>query len=396
MFEAVQTLLDRFHGAVEGGRLVKLTLGSPRGPDPTLRNVFVRPVQLRAGRRLAFVFRHTTRDVTRNLPLPEAVDQVTRLLGQDFGSAHLFTLEAETELQWPAGASPRLREAAPRHTRPAEVGHDRTKHHALLPTAAPWLADLGVTGTDGRVRDGMAAKFRQIQKFLEILEHALHRLPPRTDRALHLVDMGCGKGYLTFAAADWLGRQGWQGTVRGVEVRAELVANANRIAAAHGLAGLQFETGTIASAPLDRVDLLIALHACDTATDDALARGIQAGAGLILVSPCCHKELRHQLQPPAALAGALRHGILRERQAEFITDALRAALLEWAGYDTRVFEFIASEHTPRNLMIAASRRPHPGSATETANAVRALAGSYGIHHQHLATRLGFPLGAPGV
>jgi hypothetical protein len=144
------------------------------------------------------------------------------------------------------------------------------------------------------------------------------------------------------------------------------------------------------------MDVLVALHACDTATDDALARGVRAGAALLLTAPCCHKELRPQLRPGPALAGLTRHGILRERQAELVTDALRAALLEWAGYEARVIEFVSPEHTAKNLMIVAVRRPRPDAAERLANAVHALAGAFGIRHQRLAELLGFSLAAPAA
>src|SRR5262249_50699964 len=144
-----------------------------------------------------------------------------------------------------------------------------------------------------------------------------------------------------FAACDWLRRSGRSHfEIRGIEARAELVDLCNRVAEESGFTQLHFETGTISDVQLQHVDVLVALHACDTATDDAIAKGVRADASLILVAPCCHKELRPGLRPPTVLAGAWRHGILRERQAEFVTDALRAALLEWAGYDTKVFEFI--------------------------------------------------------
>jgi hypothetical protein len=204
--------------------------------------------------------------------------------------------------------------------------------------------------------------------------------------------MGCGKGYLTFAAYDCLRLiVGPQAQALGIEARQELVASCNQIAANHGLADLHFLSGDIADAPLERIDVLLALHACDTATDDALARGIRAGASLLLVSPCCHKELRPQLRAPGFLQSALRHGILLEREAEFVTDALRASLLEWAGYDTRVFEFIATEHTSKNLMIAGIKRRHAGPAADAERQVRELAGAYGIRSQQLATQLGFDL-----
>ena len=142
---------------------------------------------------------------------------------------------------------------------------------------------------------------------------------------------------------------------------------------------------------MEQADILVALHACDTATDDALAKGIAAGAVLLVVAPCCHREVRPQLVAPDVLEDALRHGILRERQAEFATDSLRAALLGWAGYSTSIFEFISPEHTGKNLMISAVKRTRPADTAEAARKVRALAAFYGIRHQTLAARLGFDL-----
>ena len=148
--------------------------------------------------------------------------------------------------------------------------------------------------------------------------------------------------------------------------------------------------GSIADTDVGRADILIALHACDTATDDALAKGIAAGAALLVVAPCCQKELRPQLAAPPVLAGALRHGIFHERQAEFVTDALRAQLLEWAGYRTRVMEFVSTEHTAKNTMIAAVRSAAPGNPA-LGDEIRRFAQFYGVRRQALAAHLGFPL-----
>jgi SAM-dependent methyltransferase len=249
----------------------------------------------------------------------------------------------------------------------------------------------------------MEGKFRQIQKFVELLQHWLdaaqlvtpggsHAGGSSTRTPLTMVDMGCGKGYLTFAAHEWLQRRApLPVEVLGVEDRPELVDLCNRVARKHQLTGLRFQVGKIAEFPPARLDILLALHACDTATDDAIAYGIRAEASLIVVAPCCHKELRPQLCPPPVLRDALRHGILLEREAEFVTDAFRAALLEWAGYETRVFEFISTEHTSKNLMIVGSKRRPRLSPEELAGRAGELAAFYGIKRQRLAGHLGFRL-----
>ena len=409
-------LLERTQRAIGDGSFVKLTLGAYRGSDPTLRNVFVRPVALRAGRQLQFVYRHATRDLTKNLATDAALHEIDQLLNQEFASAHLFTTAFTAD--WKRSAR-RLKLGKPQHAAPADTRHDRAKHRLIDP-AAPWLQALGASPD----------KIRQIDKFVEILKGLVGVCENRgTDLlpvhgTLRLLDMGCGKGYLTFAAYEWLTKNGWPATqATGIEARADLVDLCNRIAETCGCTGLGFVAGQIGTYPTEGIDVLVALHACDTATDDALAQGIRAGASMMIVAPCCHKEVRPQLQPPPVLRTALRHGIWCERQAEFVTDALRAALLEWAGYDTKVFEFISTEHTAKNLMITATRNAQtrlgplaerarrspstppkvehdlPARSAESlgppsANAalqIRDLARFYGIRHQRLATQLGFVL-----
>lgn len=400
--------LDLLRTALGDGTVVKLTLGKPRGADPTLRNLFIRPVALKSGPHLAFLYRHDTRDITKNHVPSEALTLLASLLGRDFLDAHLFTTTQTAQLETHPDGTARLKVthvAAPL-ARPTPSAHNREKSH-LIPANAPWLRALGVTNDRGQPREGMADKFRQIQKFAELLQHLLaeafpdsapsdSRLPtlnPQPPPALlRIVDAGSGKGYLTFALAHLLGPRA---LVRGLEFRPELVDLCNRLAREHQLADrLSFTAGTIADAPLGagECDVLIALHACDTATDDALARGLAAGARLLVVAPCCQKELRPQLTAPPVLADALRHGIFQERQAEFVTDALRAQLLEYAGYRTKVFEFISTEHTAKNLMIAAIKTRAPSAPDSVvAERLRAFAAFYGIRRQRLAEHLQVPL-----
>ena len=379
--------LDLLRTALTSGTLAKLTLGKHRGTDATLQNLLVRPVTLKTGPHLAFVWRHATRDITKNHPPADALALLEPLIGADFLDAHLFTDTQMAQLECQPDGTARLH--VKKSAAPAAVpaAHDRVKTH-LIPATAPWLSGLGVTNNRGQPREGMADKFRQIQKFTELLSHLLAETILPTDRPVRVVDMGSGKGYLTFAIAALLGDRA---KVRGIEARPELVELCNRVAHENNLPNLSFAAGQIdAFAIIDPPDVLIALHACDTATDDALAKGIAAGAALLVVSPCCQKELRPQLSAPPVLADALRHGIFQERHTEFVTDALRAQLLEWAGYRTKVFEFISTEHTAKNLMIAAIKMRPPGDSAAAAH-VREFAAFYGIRTQRLATHLTFPL-----
>jgi SAM-dependent methyltransferase len=380
--------LDLLRSAVRDGSLVKLTLGKYRGGDASLQNLFVRPVTLKAGPHLTFVWRHATRDIIKNHSAGDALALLEPLIGGDFLDAHLFTPAQTAQLSCsPEGSARLVCKVAIEAPPPSAAAHDREKSH-VISSNAPWLRDLGVTNDQGRPREGQAGKFRQINKFAELLTPLLAEAQLH-ERPLKVADMGCGKGYLTFAISELLGERV---SVLGIEAREELVALCNEVAEKRGFSPrLEFQTGTIAETPLPTADVLIALHACDTATDDALSKGISAGAALLVVAPCCQKELRAQLTAPPVLAGALRHGIFQERQAEFVTDALRAALLEWAGYRTKVFEFISTEHTAKNVMIAAVKTRTGGKPSDEKN-VRDLAAFYGIRRHRLAEHLRFPLG----
>jgi hypothetical protein len=372
--------------AVAGGTLEKLTLGKPSGKDPTLVNLFVRPVALKSGPRLAFVWRHATRDITKNHDREEALGLLESLIGTDFLDAHLFARERSAQLETGPGIS-RIRIRPADRAPAAPSGNDRPKYRPIDPRA-PWLRALGVTDERGKPLAAMTDKFRQIERFAEILGHLLKESPFPSGRRLSVFDMGCGKGYLTFATSELLGERA---QVCGVEERADLVDFCSRTASGQGLSKrLSFRVGSIADTDVGAADILIALHACDTATDDALAKGVSAGAALLVVAPCCQKEIRPQLVPPPVLSAALRHGIFEERQAEFVTDALRAQLLEWAGYRTRVFEFVSTEHTAKNTMITAVKaRPKGGESL--AGGIREFAAFYGIRRQSLASHLGFSL-----
>lgn len=388
-------LLDR---SVREGTFTRLTLGKPRGgDDATLQNVYVRPVRLKAGPHLSFLWRHDTRDLTKNVSPEDGVIEIGRLVGAIFHSAHLFIGPRTAQLEFNKKREPRLTfgkdmKAA---TGTSDAAHDRAKTRLLPAASQDWLHALGVTNSAGVVREGMADKHRQIHKFVELLHHLVADATLPHDRPIEIADMGCGKGYLTFATHDYFDRVAKLSVrVCGVELRPELVEQCNRLAQETGREKLSFVRGTIQEATIPTPDVLIALHACDTATDDAIARGLAVGSALIVTAPCCQKELRPQIRPASVVAPALRHGIFQERHAEFATDALRALLLEWAGYETKVFEFISTEHTAKNLMIAATRRAQPEAPTkrdERAQAIRAFAEFYGVKTQALARHLDFAL-----
>jgi SAM-dependent methyltransferase len=301
----------------------------------------------------------------------------------------LRSTRRDWQLHCPAEGEPRLIGHKPSTSTSPSRQHDESKRTLLGATAADWLTALGVSHPNGRPKPSMADKHRQISRYTEILHHLARDCgwtapSPGRGSPLKLADMGCGKGYLTFAAWHLFSRiLHYPVSVSGVEARPELVEGADRIARQLPAEGLQFVQGDIESAPLTALDGLVALHACNTATDDAIRRGIELGATLIVVAPCCHQALRPELGDPELFAPLLSHGLFKERLAEWLTDGLRTLVLEWAGYQTKAIEFVASEHTPKNLMIAAIRKRKPFADDALRQRILELKRFFGIRQHAL-------------
>ena len=393
------TPLDDFLAAadrsIEGGDFSSLVLSKPLPLAADLEGVRIRLIELRGRRTLSFVYRHATRDETRNLDPVAGLFVVGGLVDPSgrpsFVHATLHAGDEELQLR----VSRKGKQALVRSARSAAsaggddaLTHDRTKTRALS-LSLPFLVDLGITDDRHRLVPSMARKWKQIDKFLEVLDHALDALDVAdvtAEAPLRVVDFGCGKGYLTFAVHEHLRRRfGVAPQVTGVELRAGLVDLCNRAAERSHCEGLRFVQGDLRSFQAEPVDVMIALHACDTATDHALDLGLRAGARILVASPCCHKELRPQMTSPRSLAPLFRHGIHLGQEAEMVTDSVRALLLEASGYDAKVFEFVSLEHTSKNKMILATRR----AAGNDSAAIRAHAelddikSFYGIREQCL-------------
>ena len=377
--------MDKLRDSLGQQTFVKITLSRGRG-ESVLRNVYGRLVELKAGTMVSFTLRYANRDVTRNDPPADAPGAIEKWLTNDFEEAHLFTTTGDWKLRVERDGGWKMKAARATFSAGLATSHDRPKVKAI--GNAEFLVKLGVTASDGTARPGMADKLRQVERFVEILGHLVDGSALREAREVRVCDMGAGKGYLTFATHDFFRGRGVSAEVTGVEQRSDLVEKTNRIAADLKLDGLNFSQGAIGDFALpDRFDVLIALHACDTATDDALAAGVRACAKLIVVAPCCHKELRRDFSPPEILRGVLRHGILAERQAELLTEGIRALALEAAGYDTSVFEFISNEHTGKNVMIAATLRKSPKDPAPILAELRALMDFFGLKSQRLVALL---------
>ncbi len=346
----------------------KLTLSKPvsNSSNKDLKNVYVRLIQLKRRPTLQLNYRYTTRDEFKNFSIEEGLIILTLHLETDFLNADLFTTTQEICLlnkkklvkknhqkaQTDSDAPPSVSATLPPPTTNLEV-HDRPKNRFIAPET-PFLHDLDITTAEGKVTAAGQKKYKQINKYIEIIDNVLK------EKKLHetpkIVDMGSGKGYLTFALYDFLVREhGLKVEVCGVELREQLVNFCNELAIKNQFVNLHFEAKDINDFE-EKIDMLIALHACDTATDIAIAKGIKAEADIIIVAPCCHKQIRRQMEANASgiFQPILKHGIFCERTAEILTDTIRALLLEAYGYKTKVFEFISTEHTAKNVMIIAT------------------------------------------
>jgi SAM-dependent methyltransferase len=366
--------------------------GRRRGEQPTWRRVELRYVELKSGLRLQITSydeqQAHTRNVAPGTPRDEAVDE---LLAMPFGNWHVDTADATLQMRVTKKGDALLH--TKRHggdSAPApDRGHDRAKNRLLDP-ADPVLHAIGITDHEGRVKPSRHAKYRQVEEFLRLLASAVDsaleagRLAtPTDDDPLRVVDLGCGNAYLTFAAFAYLsGTRGLPVEMVGVDVRPQSRQRNADLAADLGLEQrLTFVEGTIAQAPTPhRPDVALALHACDTATDEAIARAVRWQAPVVLAAPCCHHDLQEQLRattPPGPYRLVLQHGILRERMADVLTDTFRAALLRRHGYRVDVVEFVGSRHTPRNVLLRAVRTG-ASAAAETEQEYADLVAQWGV------------------
>jgi len=370
-----ESCIDRLREGLKAEAFVQLVLGEiAAGADrPAYRKIRIRRT---AGqdREYRADFYTSDRHTTRMLAAHEAVG----LLDLPFRRAHLQSTAGDLHVRITRKGRPLVSEARPSvPQRPAPQPHDRPKHHRLR-TDEPnvLLRALGIQTPGGQIRAGRRGKLRQIEQFLEILS-TLEEIR-RARGAVHILDCGCGAAYLTFAAHHWLREGlGLDPHTIGLDARADLMARCNRLRDRLGYENLRFESVRIARfVPPAAPHVVLSLHACDTATDEALALAVRAHARAILAAPCCQHELREQLRHESMRA-ILRHGVLRGRQADIVTDAARAAILRLVGYRCEVIEFVSPEHTTRNLMLRAERRssqPLPGAIED----YRALKSAWNI------------------
>jgi hypothetical protein len=373
--------------AAEQSSLVKMTLSKPAQKHDELRNVYVKPVLIKEKRLFAFTYHYERRDEVKNYDASQMLDILNEMLPNRFLNAVLFTVNEDVTLLVSSKGKATIQTKRVQECREQNLEHDKQKARLINP-ANPWWYQLGLTTREGKITADMQHKFKQIYKYAEIVESLIK--PMKFDGTVHIADMGAGKGYLTFALYELLTQKlNMDVDIKGVEIRPDLVLKINEIIKSSGLKGLEFVESSIEAYHPEKLDVLIALHACNTATDDAIASGIKAGAELIVCAPCCHKQIRQEMERTGRYDAITRYGIFLERQAVMITDTIRALVLEYFGYKTQVMEFIEMEHTPKNVLLVGRKTSKNAKDPKILQQIADLKARYGIERHYLETVLEF-------
>ena len=338
---------DNFVRAVLSGRR--------RNMQTQCERIDIRPVQLKDGLKLQLVMSEEKQDTTKNIDIDGS--KILELLSGGYANILVEFTTGSYSLRITKKGEALIHEAKGVFER--SVSHDRTKER-LLDASDPFLIEVGISDHKGSIKPSMQDKYRQVEEFLRILEPAL----PEKKEKFSIVDLGCGHAYLTFATHQYLRKSGVDAHVIGIDVRENSRDRNNAIAKKLGITdSIEFRAEEISETAITTADIAIALHACDTATDDAIAWGVQHGVQLLLIAPCCHHDLQVQMQDiPEPWPMLTRHGIMRERLGDLLTDSFRTQILKLLGYRVDAIEFVGGEHTPRNLMIRATKtgaKPEP-------------------------------------
>ncbi|MCT4795087.1 SAM-dependent methyltransferase [Exiguobacterium alkaliphilum] len=383
-------LVDRLKTAIDREELVTATISQPRSKSSDLRRVKLKPVLLKETYHIQFEYQYERVMKHKNLLRDEAMQELVALLDSfRQGQFQLKSSDVQFQLSKKFKVTFKERQTTAKQV---QLTHNREKQYVLpLHEPVPFLIRLGVQSEDGNVKRQKYDKFKQINRFLEFIEDSIKHLP--TDRTIRILDFGSGKSYLTFALYHFLHEmKGYDVHITGLDLKKEVIEECAGIARDLGYERLEFLVGDINEYEGESaVDMVVTLHACDVATDMALARAVRWGAKVILSVPCCQKELNRQLDAKP-LDVMLQHGLIKERFASLATDSIRAELLGFVGYEAQLLEFIDMEHTPKNILIRAFFTNREASAEERARymAFKSLLGADPFLERELSDRLVFP------
>ena len=383
----MEKFFEKLDSALKNGSIVKMTLSKPVSKSNDLRNIYIKPILLKDNKMYQFTYRYERRDETKNFDAKQTMEQLRSLVPEVFQNVSLFTLTEDVTLLVSKKGKPTLMCKKINESRDVDLSHDHEKQRLIDPSK-PWWHLLGLTTRDGKVTADMQHKFKQICKYVEIVDGVMRQT--KFGDEIHIADMGAGKGYLTFALYEYLTTHYDKKIVmEGVEIRKDLVEKINeiirisRINEIRRISNIQFVQNSIEDYKPSNIDVLIALHACDTATDDAILKGIRNNAKLIICAPCCHKQIRREMEKSGKTDSITKYGIFLERQAVMITDAVRALVLEYCGYKTQVMEFIEIDNTPKNVLLVGRKSDKPVDKEAVAKQIKYLLSQYGVGEHYL-------------
>lgn len=389
----MEKFFEKVDLSLKNGSFVKMTLSKPVVKNDELRNVYIKPILLKDNKMYQFTYRYERRDETKNFSDFQTIEQLRSLVPEKFQNVSLFTLSEDVTLLVSKKGKPTLMCKKIQEERKQDLSHDHEKQRLIDPTK-PWWSLLGLTSRDGKVLADMQHKFKQICKYVEIVDGVMRQT--KFDDEIHIADMDAGKGYLTLALYEYLTNHCDKKIVmEGVEIRKDLVLKINDIIEkckdafprVSTESTMRFVEASIDSYKPSKLDVLIALHACDTATDDAILKGIRKNAKLIICAPCCHKQIRREMEKSGKTDVMTRFGIFLERQAAMITDAVRTLVLEYCGYKTQVMEFVEIDNTPKNVLLVGRKTDKPVDKEAVAKQIKELLEQYGIGEHYLYKNL---------
>ena len=360
------------------GNLIKIIFSAKRRKSLDLNRVTIRPLIL--GGQLMYQAEYTyPKKVTHaNLSAGDAAEMSLSLIANDFKQVNIFLTDEEIQVLAAKPENPRITSKRTSTVSSASLSHNRTKQY-IIPDGTPcdFLIELGVMGSDGKVFPRAYSKFRQINRYLEIVDDVFQYLP--SGRTLRIIDFGCGKAYLTFALYHYLRKiKNRDVEIIGLDLKEDVIKFCSDAAQRLGYSQLKFIMGDIADYTNDKADMVVTLHACDTATDYALMNAVKWGTKVILSVPCCQHELFSQIKNDLHQP-ILKYGILKDRLTEYLTDGLRGLKLESCGYDVAMIEFTSLEHTARNIMIKAVKaRPLKSRMVKAQEQYEALCDYYHV------------------
>lgn len=374
----MEKITQTFCSAMEGGKLIKIIFAGKRRKSIPYKKVTIRPVSIKGEYMYQAEFHFDNKVTHKNIPYYEGIDFAQSLVLEDFKQINILTETEDIQILAAKPEKPRITRHGASH-KAAELSHDKKKKY-IIEDGIPcdFLIRLGVMAADGKVYKKHYSKFRQINRFLEIADNCFESLPGQG--TLKIIDFGCGKSYLTFALYYYLRLiKNRDVQITGLDLKEDVIEFCNSVAAELGYEHLNFLTGDIADYQNDEAHMVVTLHACDTATDFALINAVRWNSRVILSVPCCQHELFSQIDSPLN-EPMLKHGIIRDKFTELLTDGLRGLKLEAAGYDVSMIEFTSLEHTSKNIMIKAvmQEKANPSAASKAAAEYEALKSFYKV------------------